>query len=141
MRLGECSSFFTNCRHFYVYINGHGYDDIAINAETFGYFRLYLREPIIIDEIPLELKISYGPEIHTAKITASTYEIFDDFYYPEPLIGVHFTNETIKDGLNSVYFNTSGELVGEGGEWFLTAERDEYEEYYYEEMMRIIGLG
>ena len=68
-------------------------------------------------------------------------EIFDDFYYPEPLIGVHFTNETIKDGLNSVYFNTSGELVGEGGEWFLTAERDEYEEYYYEEMMRIIGLG
>ena len=44
-----------------------------------------------------------------------------------------------------MYFNTSGEFVGEGGEWlFLTAAsdsdlRDEYAQFYLEKMMRIIG--
>lgn len=126
---------------FYYSKYGEEFNDVAKTVDVFEEIKLNLVEPIAIDNNLVNIRISYGAYISEAKITLETDELYDVFYFPEPLIGVHFISADDDTKFNILYYSLDGELAGESEKWFLDdeANRDELAEFYFNEALRIIG--
>lgn len=126
---------------YYELKYGEKYEDINNVVEVFNEIKLVVNDYVVISNCNIEIQLSYGAEIYSAKITDDTKEYYDVFYYPEALIGIHFINSKDDNELNVLYFSIDEEIVGESGEWFLDdiSVRDEFAQFYFSEMTMILG--
>ncbi len=124
---------------YYELEYGQEYKDINSAIDMFNQIDFIANDTIMIENHEVQIELSYGAKIYSAKITEKTKEYYDVFYYPEPLIGVHFISVEDSTKSNTLYYCMDGEIAGESGEWFLDADRDELAQFYFNEMISMIG--